>query len=351
MASVRGWEGACGTLGVRARRVVDTTYPIDVLSTLAGCLIHRVQIAIPRGQRYQKYNPRNAHGLANRKHRRLVAVNNILRSVAHSLVRVRPATVGFLAAVFSILALASVSLVSAQTAELRISELQCNGNPETVTITNQGSAEQDLAGWTLQSDPVGSESFDLSVIGVLGAGVSVFVESGPSAQGSYVWSTEFVLRDSDATDFARIVNANGAVVHEVKCQSASPTFAATAQPTPTAAPTTARPTSTAAPATASTNLVPDGGGPPGRDSWQSGGLMILVGSWLLAAAFGVLVVARLRSDRTQRVVAPTAEGLLPAIHSRPATPAYSRLLYLLLVLVLAAVASWSNGSDERRARR
>jgi hypothetical protein len=275
-------------------------------------------------------------------------VNDVLRFVTQSLIRMRLATAGVLGAVFCALALASVSLVSAQAAELRISELQCNSDPEVVTITNQGSAEQDLAGWTLRSDPVASESFDLSVIGVLGAGVSVFVESGPGAQGSYVWSTSFVLRDSDATDFARIVNANGAVVHEVKCQSTSPTVAAsaTAQATPTVAPTTARPTPTAVPATASTNLVPDGGGPPGSGSWQSGGLMLVVGAWLLAAGFGIVVLARLRSDRGQPVIISSPETLLPAVYDGPAAPGRSRWLYLLLVLVLA-IASWSLGSDER----
>jgi len=281
-------------------------------------------------------------------------VNDILRSVAPSLIRMRPANIGFVVAVFSTLALASVSLVSAQTAELRISELQCNSNPETVTITNQGSAEQDLAGWTLRSDPVASEFFNLSVIGVLGTGVSVFVESGPSAQGSYVWSTEFVLRDSDATDFARIVNANGAVVHEVKCQSTSPTVAAsaTAQPTATAGPTTARPAPTAAPATAPSDVVPDGGGPPETGSWQSGGLMVVVGAWLLAAVFGVVVLARLRSDPAQPVIATTMPvPLSRAILPGHPTPGYARWLYLLFVLLLAAIASWSSGSDERHPRR
>jgi hypothetical protein len=280
-------------------------------------------------------------------------VNDVLRSVAQSLIRMHLATAGVLGAVFCALALASVSLVSAQTAELRISELQCNSDPELVTITNQGSAEQDLAGWTLRSDPVAAESFDLSVIGVLGAGVSVFVESGPGAQGSYVWSTNFVLRDSDATDFARIVNANGAVVHEVKCQAGSPTITvgATAQPTATVAPTTAGPARTAAPATAPSNVVPVGGGPPGSGSWQSGGLMVVVGAWLLAAVFGVVVLGRLRSDRAQPVIVSAAQTLSPAIHARPVAPGYARWFYFLLVLVLAAIATWSRGSDERHPRR
>jgi hypothetical protein len=287
-------------------------------------------------------------------------VNVVLLTIPRILIRRRLANVGVLAAagvlaaVFSILALNSASMVSAQVAEIRIAELQCNSNPESVTITNQGGgAGQDLTGWTLKSDPVASESFDLSVIGVLGAGVSVFVEAGPSAQGSYVWSTEFVLRDSDATDFARIVNANGAVVHEVKCQSASPTPAVsgTAQPTPTVAPTAARPAPTAAPATAPSNVVPDGGGPPGNGSWQSGGLMLVVGVWLLAAVFGVVVLGRLRSDRAQPVIVSATESLLPAIHSGSATLGKSRWLYLVLVLVLAAIATWSSGSDERHPRR
>jgi len=78
--------------------------------------------------------------------------------------------------------------------------------------------------------------------------------------------------------------------------------------------------------------------------------MLVVGAWLLAAGFGVVVLARLRSDRAQPVIA-TAEALSPALLPGPATPGDVRWLYLLLVLVLAAIASWSSGSGERHPRR
>lgn len=265
-------------------------------------------------------------------------MNDVLRSVVGFWIRVHPVSVVLLTPVFSILALASVSLVSAQAAEVRISELQCNNNPEVVTIENQGGAPQDLTGWTLRSDPVATESFELSAIGTLGSGVSVFVQSGPSAQGSYVWATTFVLRDSDAADFARIVNADGTVVHEVKCGAASATATAAATP---------QPTPTAAPATAPVDVVPEGGGPPGTRSWQSGGLMLAGGAWLLAAVFGILVLSRLRSGRAQPLIASTVETLSPAILPRPAAPGYDRWLYLFLVLVLAAIAGWSSGSHDQ----
>jgi len=77
----------------------------------------------------------------------------------------------------------------------------------------------------------------------------------------------------------------------------------------------------------------------------------VVGVWLLAAVFGVVVLGRLRSDRAQPVIVSATELLSPAIHSGSATLGKSRWLYLLLVLVLAAIASWSSGSDGRHPRR
>jgi len=103
------------------------------------------------------------------------------------------------------------SLVSAQATQVRVTELQCSGDPETVAITNQGINAQDFTGWSLKSDPVASESFDLTPVGVLAAGVTVFVESGPSASGTFVWPGGFILRDGDPTDFVRIVDNTGAI--------------------------------------------------------------------------------------------------------------------------------------------
>ena len=70
--------------------------------------------------------------------RRLVIVNDLFRSVVLPVIRKRPAIVGLLAAIFSVLAVASVSLVSAQTAEVRIGELQCNSSPESVDYHEPG---------------------------------------------------------------------------------------------------------------------------------------------------------------------------------------------------------------------
>jgi hypothetical protein len=221
-----------------------------------------------------------------------------------------------------VIGLASVSLVSAQAAEVRITEVQCNRDPEVVTITNQGSVAQDLAGWTLRSDPIASERFDLSAIGTLAPGVSVFVQSGPAASGAFVWSTSLVLRDSDATDFVRIVDANENVVHEVKCQGTGATAAPTAAPTP-------------APTPAPFDVVPVGGGPPGTGSWQSAGLMAIAGAWLLAAVLGSLVLMRLRQSDSQPVFLPATSAVAYRARTDDPTAAWGRWMYLLLLLVLA----------------
>src|SRR3989304_970010 len=88
------------------------------------------------------------------------------------------------------------SLSSAQAPDIRIAELKCNGDPELVAIENAGDAAQQLAGWQLQSDPA-SEAFDLSVLGSLQPGASVFIQAGPSASGVFKWGTQFVFRDDD----------------------------------------------------------------------------------------------------------------------------------------------------------
>src|SRR3989304_7334888 len=100
------------------------------------------------------------------------------------------------------------SLSSALAPSIRIAELKCNGDPEVVAIENAGDTAQQLAGWQLQSDPVG-EVFDLSVLGGLAPGASVFIQAGPSAAGVFKWGTSFVLRDDDSTDYIRIGDNTG----------------------------------------------------------------------------------------------------------------------------------------------
>src|SRR3989337_293880 len=92
------------------------------------------------------------------------------------------------------------SLSSAQAPDVRIAELKCNGDPELVAIENRGDVAQQLAGWKLQSDPA-SEVFDLSVLGGLQPGASIFIQAGPSATGVFKWGTAFVFRDDDASDY------------------------------------------------------------------------------------------------------------------------------------------------------
>jgi hypothetical protein len=133
----------------------------------------------------------------------------------------RPAIIALLA----LAALATVSSAWAQGPDVQIVQLECTGDPELVLIRNLGDAAQTLTGWELQSDPPDTEVYDLSVLGSLAPGASVSIQSGPSASGVFKWGLEFVFRDDDPTDYARIVDDTGAVVHQVNC-------GATSTPTP-----------------------------------------------------------------------------------------------------------------------
>ncbi len=123
------------------------------------------------------------------------------------------------------LALAAVSPAGAQGPDVQIAQLSCSGDPELVVIENLGDTAQTLTGWELQSDPPDSQAFDLSVIGDQGLtpGASISIQSGPSASGVFMWTLEFIYRDDDASDYARIVDDTGAIVHQVNCGEAPPT--------------------------------------------------------------------------------------------------------------------------------
>jgi Lamin Tail Domain len=172
---------------------------------------------------------------------------------------------------------ATASLALARQANISITELDCDANPERVVLSNSGDASLDLTGWRLESDPPDKEAFSLSKIGTLGPGQSVTIESGTGAGGPFVWSMAFVFRDDDPSDYARVVDSAGEAVQEVTC--------ATGAPTPTFSPK-------ATPAPASPVVVagaPDGGGPPGSAStFLSGPLAIALGGSMAAA--GLLVI-------------------------------------------------------------
>jgi hypothetical protein len=232
------------------------------------------------------------------------------------------------------------SLVSAQASQVRVTELQCSSDPETVAITNQGINAQDLTGWSLKSDPVATESFDLTPVGVIAAGVTVFVESGPSASGTFVWPGGFIFRDGDPTDFVRIVDNTGATVQEVNCQGASPSASVAPTAPPTSAPTavpTSPPTGapTPAPTTASANLVPNGGGPPAPSSQTLLVLMLAVGFLAIGGGAFTVLTASPAGARAS-VAAPGSPVTRWATLRRRADD--GRFLYLLLVGFLAVAA-------------
>ena len=180
----------------------------------------------------------------------------------------------------------------AQGANVRISELQCNTDPEVVIIVNDGDQEVDVTSWNLQSDPTLEESFPLFLVRTLSPGESVLFQSGPSGRGAFLWSREFVFRDSDSTDFAQLINAAGEVVARVNCEPIQqPTATATSVQTPAPLPS---PTPTAL----SANGVPFGGGPPAVAAGPiPPAAMIVAGSWLLTAGLGTIAVPLLQRAR------------------------------------------------------
>ena len=168
------------------------------------------------------------------------------------------------------LALAAISPAGGQGPDVQIAQLSCSGDPELVVIENFGDTAQTLANWELQSDPPDSEIFDLTVLGGLAPGASISIQSGPSAGGVFNWTLEFIYRDDDPTDYARIVDNSGAVVHQVDC-------AAGATPTPSPAD------------------VPNGGGPPAPTGGAlSSTMMVLIGGSLAAVGVATLALPRLR---------------------------------------------------------
>ena len=244
-------------------------------------------------------------------------------------------------------------------AQVVISKLDCTGNPEMVTLTNQGTDAQNLSGWKLQSDPTASESYDLSAVANLAAGTSVTIESGPGAGAVFTWSQQEVFRDSGPTDFVRILDNNATVRQEVACSAAAATATPTLGPatvTPVPPATTARPatpTPTSAPAAGN---VPDGGGPPGDGAALSPLLIVGLGSTLLTAGLGVFalpglvstVAGRRRERRGPEPRVPDEAAIPP----RSDTPrGVSRLLLFALVAAMVAYAAVFLLQRVRESRR
>ncbi len=189
------------------------------------------------------------------------------------------------------LALAAVSSSRAQGPDVQIAQLSCSGDPELVVIENLGDTAQTLDGWELQSDPPDSQTFDLAVLGSLAPGASISIQSGPSAGGVFMWTLEFIYRDDDATDYARIVDDTGAIIHQVNCAEAIPTPSPTPSPEPSPA-----------------GEVPNGGGAPPLTSGSSSPAMILLlGGSLAVAGLAMIALPRLRLRPSLAVAASSPQ--------------------------------------------
>ena len=220
------------------------------------------------------------------------------------------------------LALAADSPAGAQGPDVQITQLECIDDPELVVIENFGDTAQILAGWELQSEPPGTQSFDLSVIGDQGlvAGATIAIVSGPAATSPiFTWSSEEIFRDDDPTDYARIVNNTGAIVHQVNCAVATPSPTPSPEPTPAAE-------------------VPNGGGaPPVSGGSPSPVMILLVGGSLAVAGLVLISLPRLRLRPSLAVAAPSPQGeVRGAREIRREPPAAA--LGLALAVLCAALA-------------
>jgi len=201
----------------------------------------------------------------------------------------------------------------AQGVNVQITELDCEGNPEVVVISNLGDQPVEMTGWNLQSDPTVNESLALASLGFLSPGESILVESGPGSEAAFTWAREFVFRDNDPTDFAQLASDAGDVLLKVNCGSV---LQQTPTPAPTQAPTIA-PTPTALPAAD----VPVGGGPPGASAGLiSPTVLIVAGSWLLAAGMATFAFPFLRRRGRHEPPEPAAltEALAPTAEASSA---------------------------------
>lgn len=222
------------------------------------------------------------------------------------------------------------------TAGAQIKSLDCASQPEVVAITNLSQETQVMTGWRLLSDPPDQQSFDLGVIGALSPGETIYIESGPNAQGAFVWSHDEIFRDGDSTDYARLVSAEGTFFDEFRCPAAA---TQPATPTPGA------------------NLVPNGGGPPLPRGASRLPLAVGAGSLLSALGLAVIVAAAAGSWAARQPALATA---LPPDSRRTArrptegrrqSSASGRLWLAAATLALAAAASLAIADRPRRRRR
>jgi hypothetical protein len=143
-----------------------------------------------------------------------------------------------------------VAPVSAATDDVSISALSCDSSPEYVRIYNYGGGSQSLTGFHIQSDP--SQDYDIgALVSSISVGQTLEFQSGTgaatnAAAGIYKLTGSFIYRNSDPTDYARLVRSD-ASTDQVNCGT-NPTAPPTATLSPTPTPThTPSPTATHTP--------------------------------------------------------------------------------------------------------
>ncbi|HET9476936.1 MAG TPA: lamin tail domain-containing protein [Dehalococcoidia bacterium] len=209
----------------------------------------------------------------------------------------------------------------AAASDVRLAAVACAGNPEVVEVKNFGDEGQDLTGWQLHSD--GDAPFSLTQAGIIPAGGSIFIESGPNAQSAFRWSQSEIFRENDTSDFARLVDNTGATRAQTACAQAAASPTATPTPEP------------------AVGGVPNGGGLPGpSDSVLTPAMFIYAGGSIIGAVVGLSLAwmgVSLGLDR-RRKRRGTATGTESAEdRGAPAVPA------------ALAIAAPANGMRVRRA--
>jgi len=147
----------------------------------------------------------------------------------------------------AVAAVAALGGSASAAAALQMTQIECGlpvhaGQFDAVWIVNQGDSPQDLAGWTLRSDPEGTEQMSLAPAGSLDPGEQpLIVLAGAHAapvpgENIYVWSFSEILRDAgDPLDYVKLYDASGAFISGMDCSGAVLTAPA-ATPVPTEAP-------------------------------------------------------------------------------------------------------------------
>jgi hypothetical protein len=136
-----------------------------------------------------------------------------------------------------------VAPVGAATDDVSITALSCDSSPEYVRIHNYGGGSQSLTGFHIQSDP--SQDYLLTDhVASIDGGTTLEFQSGTGSAdnpgaGIYKLTGSFIYRNSDPTDYARLLRSD-ASTDQVNCgtnPTPPPTPTATSTQTTTQTPT------------------------------------------------------------------------------------------------------------------